>query len=100
MSKAMKILNIAALVGNLVGIFFYLKNASLSWAIPEEAGLSPATTGVAMVWGLGALPILLVFLCFDGIWWWRVTSQRSEKWPVILALMLWVGAVVVDFAHH
>jgi hypothetical protein len=90
----------ALLVSNLVGIFFYLKNASLAWAIPEEAGLNPATAGVAMVWGLGALPILLLFLIVNGMWWSVILSRRLKKWPASVASLLWVLAVVIDFWHH
>jgi hypothetical protein len=88
------------LASNLVGIFFYLKNASLAWAIPEEAGLNPAIAGVALVWGLGALPILLLFLISDGIWWSIIFSRHLKKWHALAASFLWVLAVVVDFSHH
>ena len=88
------------LAANLVGIFFYLKNASLAWAIPEEAGLNPAIAGVAMVWGVGALPILLLFLIVDGIWWSIIFFRHLKKWPALAASCLWVLAVVVDFSHH
>ena len=95
-----KIIPWALLAANLIGIFFYLKNASLAWAIPEEAGLNPATAGVAMVWGLGALPILVLFLIVDLIWWSVIFPRHLKKWPASAASLLWVLAVAIDFWHH
>jgi len=51
-----KTINLVLLAVNAIGIFFYLKYASLAWAIPAEAGLDPAIAGPSIVWGLGALP--------------------------------------------
>jgi hypothetical protein len=95
-----KAIPIALIVLNLLAIFFYVKNASLAWAIPEEAGLNPAMAGPSMVWGLGALPILLAFIVVNGIWWSVVFAKHLEKWPVLSASVLWIIAVVVDFMHH
>ena len=94
------IFNPALLLINAFGIFVYLKNASLSWAIPEESGLKPGIAGVAMVWGLGALPIVLLFLIVNGIWWSVIFSRHLRKWPALAASFLWVLAVVIDFWHH
>lgn len=95
-----KAIPITLLVFNAVGIFFYIKNASLAWAIPEEAGLDPAIAGPSMVWGLGALPILLLFLIIDGIWWTVVVSRQQRKWAAVMASCLWAAAIAVDFWHH
>lgn len=53
-----------------------------------------------MVWGLGALPILLVFLLFDLGWWSAVLSRKMPKWAVLTSSIAWAIAVVVDFSHH
>ena len=90
----------ALVAANLVGIFFYLRNAALAWALPEEAGLDPAIGGDAMVWGVGALPILLLFLLADGIWWHFTERLNLSRWPAWTSFAFWVTAVVVDFRHH
>lgn len=90
----------ALLIVNIVAMAFYLKNASLAWAIPEEAGLDPAIAGPSMVWGLGALPILVVFLVVDGAWWYVAASRHMERWPILLSAVLWLAVVVFDFIHH
>ena len=95
-----KFINLALLTINFIAIIFYIRNASLAWAIPEEAGLHPATLGPSMVWGLGALPILLVFVFVDGAWWYMSVSRRLGKLTVSVASAFWCVAVVVDFMHH
>lgn len=99
-SAVKKVINLALLAANCIAIFFYLRNASLAWAIPEEAGLDPATLGPSMVWGLGALPILLGFILVDGVWWYIAVSRRTQKWPVLAGSLFWGIAVLVDFMHH
>ena len=61
-----QLMNFALFTANLAGIYFYLVNASLTWAIPAEHGLIPAIAGPAMVWGLGALPWVMAFRLIDG----------------------------------
>jgi hypothetical protein len=46
----MKALNPIALVANFIGVAIYLAVASLSWSVPEEAGLNPGRAGDAFVW--------------------------------------------------
>ena len=95
-----KIADLLLLLVNIGGIFIYLKNASLSWALPNEAGLDPALGGVAMVWGLGALPILFVFVLVNGCWWYFAKRGQGQMWPVIVASVSWIAAVIFDFTHH
>lgn len=85
---------------NAVGIFFYIKNASLSWAIPEEKGLEPAIDGVALVWGFGALPIAVLFMVLNGIWWGISSKRMLSKRPLFLCLAAWIVAIAFDFYHH
>lgn len=93
-------INLACLLINAVGIFFYLRNASLSWAIPEERGLDPAIDGVALVWGVGALPIAILFLVLNGIWWSLGSKSLLSKRPLFLCVAAWIVAIVFDFYHH
>lgn len=97
-----KTINLALLAVNAIAICSYLKMASFAWAIPEEveAGIHPAIAGSAVVWGLGALPILLVFLLVDGVWWYWAVSRGLKKTAVVASSLSWVVAIVVDFAHH
>ena len=90
----------ALLIINIIAMAFYLKNASLAWAITEEAGLDPAIAGPSMVWGLGALPIFVVFLTLDGAWWYTALSRHMQKLPILLSLVLWLAVVIFDFIHH
>lgn len=93
-------INAVGLCVNSVGIFFYIKNASLSWAIPEEKGLDPATDGVALVWGVGALPIAVLFIVLNGIWWDLVSKKVLDIRPLFLCVAAWIVAIVFDFYHH
>jgi hypothetical protein len=95
-----KAINLVLLIINAIAIFFYIRNASLAWAIPEEAGLNPAILGPSMVWGLGALPILLAFVLVDGAWWYVASSRHVGKWAVLVSCLCWAVAVFVDFTHH
>lgn len=85
---------------NIAGIFFYLRNASLAWAIPAEKGLEPGMAGAAMVWGLAALPWALAFLLIDGTWWYVASSRKLGKVVVLSASIAWAIAIAVDFYHH
>jgi hypothetical protein len=93
-------INPVFLLINAVGIFFYIKNASLSWAIPEERGLDPATDGVALVWGVGALPIAVLFIVLNSIWWSVASKKVLNKRPLFLCVAAWIVAIAFDFYHH
>jgi len=93
-------INPAYLLINAIGIFFYLKNASLSWAIPEEKGLDPAIDGVALVWGIGALPIAVLFVVLNGIWWGLISKNAISRYPLFVCAAAWIVAIVIDFYHH
>lgn len=95
-----KIINPAYLIMNAIGIFFYLKNASLSWAMPEEKGLDFAIGGVALVWGVGALPILLLFIVLSAIFWAISGKYNIARHPLFICMMCWALAVAIDFYNH
>jgi hypothetical protein len=94
------VINLTLSAANLIGMYFYIRNASLAWVIPEERGLSPALAGSAMVWGLGALPVAIIFLLIDGAWWYVVASRRHGRGVVLSASLLWTIAIIFDFSHH
>ena len=95
-----KAANILFLACSAIGIFFYLRNASLSWAIPGEAGLDPALSGVSFVWGVGALPIMLLFVVLNFAWYRFSSANSLSKIPVLISSLCWICAIVFDFYHH
>jgi hypothetical protein len=99
-SMKRQMVNMALLACNIVGIFFYIRNATLAWAIPAEKGLQPAIAGAAMVWGMAALPWALAFLLIDGTWWYVASSRKLGKVVVLSASIAWAIAIAIDFYHH
>jgi hypothetical protein len=95
--------NLGLLVCNGLGIAVYLVLASRAWAIPEERALGlNSTTGEPFVWAISVFPIYAVFLLLNCVW--GIRLLRRHDWRSgrfwIATFGLWVGAVVIDFAHH
>ena len=95
--------NLSLLACNVTGIAAYLVLASRAWAIPEERALGMnSTTGEPFVWAMSVFPIYAVFLLLNCIWGVRLLRRhdwRSGRFWVVTC-GLWLGAVVIDFAHH
>jgi hypothetical protein len=96
--------SIVLLLLNVVGSIFYVVAASRGgWAIPEEraAGIQ-TTTGEPFIWFLSILPIVATFFVINVTWGAVILARRQYKvgpfW--LLAAVVWLGAVVIDFAHH
>jgi len=95
--------NLSLLTFNGVGMAVYLVLASRAWAIPEERALGlNSTTGEPFVWALSIFPIYVFFLLLNCIWAVRLLRRHDGRsgrfW--IVTFCLWLGAVVLDFAHH
>jgi hypothetical protein len=96
-------LSFALLGFNVIGAIVYLVAASPSWAIPQErdAGIY-STTGEPFVWFLGILPVVAIFSIVNLAWGAGVLTRRQWQggrlW--LLTAAVWLGAVVIDFAHH
>jgi hypothetical protein len=93
--------SLALLVSNVIGAIAYVLLASVSWAIPQEAGLH-SETAEPVVWGLTALPIFAVFSLINLTWGALILARRqwrSGSWWLVAAL-IWLVAVAIDFAHH
>jgi hypothetical protein len=50
----------------------------------------------------GALPILALFCLLDLVWSGAVLYRRrwAAVWFIAAAALVWVVAIVIDFAHH
>jgi hypothetical protein len=96
--------SIAPLFLNAVGSILYVVAASRGgWAIPEEraAGID-TTTGEPFIWFLDILPIVATFFVINVAWGAVILARRQCKGGLfwLLAAVVWLGAVVIDFAHH
>ncbi len=99
-SEMWRFINIALVFANVAGIALYLKNASLSWAIPEEAGLNPAIAGPSFVWALGALPIAVLFVVIDIAWLYIADRKSLGRAYIYASGAAWLIAIGYDLTHH
>ena len=88
---------------NCFGAVIYVVGASHAWAIPQEreAGLH-SVTGEPFVWASYVIPICAVFLVLNLTWGARIIARRQWQSGIfwLLAIPIWIVAVVIDFAHH
>jgi hypothetical protein len=90
-------------VANVIGAALYVFAASRGgWAIPAEraAGIY-SITGEPFVWFIAILPIVAVFSVVNVTW--TVFLMRHSWKGVrvwILAGVVWLLAIAIDFAHH
>lgn len=88
------------LLANIIGAILYVVRASQSWAIPAERGIN-SISGEPFIWALFALPILAVFAVIDLVWGIIVfRNQKNGARFLLIAGLIWIVAIVVDFAHH
>jgi len=90
------------LVLNAVGAVGYLVLASnWWWAIPEEHGEIPIT-GQPFVWAAATAEILLPFLVLDLAWAAFIIAKKhwQDGRLLLVAPLIWLAAIVIDFAHH
>ena len=96
--------SIALLFLNVVGSILYVVAASRGgWAIPEEraAGIH-TTTGEPFSWFFSIFPIVATFFVINVAWGAVILVRRQGKGGLVwlLAAVVWLGSVVIDFAHH
>ena len=89
---------------NVLGAIGYDIAASRGgWKIPEEvaAGIN-VTTGEPFIWALSILPIVATFFVINVAW--GASILRHRRWRAgcywVLAVFIWLGAVIIDFRHH
>ena len=88
---------------NVIGAIAYLaRDSSGGWAIPQEreAGIH-SITGEPFVWFVAIFPIVVFFFLLNFVWGAVIVRRQWQGvgfW--LLAALVWLGAVVIDFAHH
>jgi len=88
---------------NLLGAIGYLVAASPSWAIPveRESGIH-SITGEPFVWANSVWPILTLFFLLNLSWAAFILAKRrwqdGRLW--LIAPVIWLVAISIDFAHH
>ena len=91
---------------NLIGVAAFLHVASQTWIEPELANERGASGGEAIVWGMSALPILLLFFLAHFAMGFLAHNQRerSGSWRgeifVGVTFLCWAAAIYFDNAHH
>jgi hypothetical protein len=94
------------LLANAVGITIFLVLASQAWIEPELAKVPGAGGGDFMIWGMSALPVMLIFvlahLAVGVAALKRLIENRRWGGVGLLAVttVAWVIAAFVDNAHH
>jgi hypothetical protein len=93
--------NLVLLVVNVIGACIYVVGASHGWAIPEEHCAIPVT-GEPFVWFVYVAPVFAVFTLVNLTWTALIVRyrqwQRGGLW--LLAALVWLVAIAIDFAHH
>ncbi|MEO6093487.1 MAG: hypothetical protein ABIT04_01500 [Novosphingobium sp.] len=93
-------------IANLIGMALFLYLAVQTWIEPELANEQGASGGEGIVWGMTALPILLLFMPAHFIFGFLAHRQRerSGSWRGELfvggTLLIWIAVFVFDSVHH
>jgi hypothetical protein len=88
---------------NAIGATIYVARASNAWAISQEraAGIY-SVTGEPFVWFLAIGPIVAIFIVVNLGWGALILARRhwasGRLW--LMAAMIWLVAIWIDFAHH
>ena len=90
---------------NLMGMAFFLYLTIPTWIEPELAE-EPEASGVSIVWGLSALPILVLFMLAHFVFGFVAHSQarrgNGRQGEILLGVTLvcWIATFFYDGAHH
>lgn len=89
-----------ALLLVICGSVIYLKLASTGWRSASEGGQVPVT-GEPFVWA-ASLPFLFLVVLVNVAWgiWIILRRPANGKTAFAASLLVMVGSVALDFAHH
>lgn len=89
-------------LANIVASAAFVWLTSWTWVEPNLRGAEVARGGDAVVWMLGAFPVLAVSAAANTTWLvliWREQRQKGGAWPVdaiTVILAIWGSALFVD----
>ncbi len=90
------------MAANVVGSAVFIHFASWTWLEPNLRGDDVARDGDAVVWMLGAFPVLVAAALANAIWFAfasRERLRRSGVWPIssiTVVTAVWISSLVVD----
>ena len=94
-------MSLALLILNVIGAVGYVAAASHGWRSLHDLKFGPPT-GEPFVWALWVAPILAVFTLLNLSWGIKILLGRrwnsGRLW--LLAGLIWIVAILIDFAHH
>ncbi len=91
---------------NAGGLLLFFTLAKQTWIEPELSNEPGASGGEFIVWGMTALPILLLSLAGHFVFGFSAyrewVDQKNWRGSVFVAAttLCWGGAFIVDNAHH
>jgi hypothetical protein len=102
-TRFLKRLHVTLLALNLTAAVIYLHRASYGWRIPQEQELGlDSITAEPYIWFAAVLPVVAIFLVLNLAW--GVLILRNRQWRSgrlwLVAALIWIVAIAVDFAHH
>ena len=89
-------------LANVFGIGAFLAFASKAWIEPELANQPGASAGDFIVWGISALPILVIFIIAHIVVGGLAVTKLRLDWalPLVLTTVSWIAAAIFDNMHH
>jgi hypothetical protein len=96
-------LSLILFIANVIGALTYVRAVEPSWVIPEERAAGIHTvTGEPIVWAGAILPFIIGFGLLDAFWGvcLLILKKRRSSYFWLAAAVIWIIAIVIDFAHH
>ena len=90
------------MLANVVASAGFVHVASWTWLEPNLRGEDVARGGDALVWALGAFPVLALSALANAIWFAFASQERrrnGEAWPapsITVVAAMWISVLVVD----
>jgi hypothetical protein len=84
---------------NVIGAVVYVTRASMGWVDPRTGPASVA--GEPFIWFLAILPVVVFFFALNLTWMIVIVRRQWRSVGLwLLAALVWLGAIAIDFAHH